>query len=144
MLDLGSGAGVDCFLASHRVGSTGTVIGVDMTPDMLHTARRNAKDRLLPPPPLLSDNNSVTTRHDNVWFRLGEIEHLPVADGTIDCVVSNCVLNLSPDKAQVVREIYRVLRPGGRVAVSDVVLRGGGGDVVVLPERLRTAQALAC
>lgn len=122
VLDLGSGAGFDCFLAAQQVGKTGHVIGVDTTHEMLKKARDNA----------------AQIDAANVEFRLGELEHLPVADNTVDVAISNCVINLVPDKAQVFRETFRVLRPGGRIAISDVV------NKTPLSAELKADTALLC
>jgi len=110
VLDMGSGGGFDVFIAGRKVGPSGRAIGVDMTPEMLDKARRNIA------------SYREQTGLDNVEFRLGEIEHLPVADASVDVIISNCVINLSPDKPQVWREIARALKPGGRVSVSDMAL----------------------
>jgi SAM-dependent methyltransferase len=120
VIDLGSGGGFDCFLASRAVGKKGQVIGIDMTPEMISKARENA----------------LKTGLDNVEFRLGEIENLPVADNNVDVIISNCVINLSPDKKRVFKEAYRVLKNGGRLAIADIVA------ISLLPDEIKNDLAL--
>lgn len=120
VLDLGSGGGFDCFLASRQVGPAGSVIGVDMTPDMVLLARQNAQK----------------ANYKNITFRLGEIEHLPVADNSVDVIISNCVINLAQEKEQVFRETWRVLKNGGRLSISDIVA------TAELPERIKSDLAM--
>lgn len=120
VLDLGCGGGFDCFLARRKVGDSGYVIGVDMTPEMIKLARENTKK----------------SGYNNVDFRLGEIEHLPVADNSVDAIISNCVINLSLDKKQVYREAYRVLKPSGRLSISDIVA------TIPLPENMKNDLSL--
>ena len=120
VIDLGSGAGLDCFLAGVKVGRRGKAVGVDMTPDMLSTARRIAKE------------NKIR----NVEFRLGEIENLPAADNFFDVCISNCVINMSPSKARVYREIFRVLKPGGRISICDIVI------MKQIPEEMKNDPAM--
>ncbi len=122
VVDLGSGAGIDCFLAAQQVGPAGRVIGIDMTHEMLAKARANAE----------------RVKAANVEFRLGEIEHLPIADNTADVVISNCVINLVPDKERVYREAFRVLKPGGRIAIADVI------NTAPLPPELASDATLLC
>jgi arsenite methyltransferase len=122
VMDLGSGGGFDCFLAARKVGQTGRVIGIDMTPEMLGKARDNAQK----------------SPFDNVEFRLGEIENLPVADNSVDLVISNCVINLSPDKPRVIAETFRTLKPGGRIAIADVVA------TKEMPDEIKNDTRLLC
>lgn len=122
VLDLGSGGGFDCFLARRQVGESGYVFGVDMTPEMIQLSRKNAEK----------------SKYTNVEFRLGEIEHLPIIDSSIDVIISNCVINLSLDKEQVFREAYRVLKSGGRLSISDVMA------TAKVPENIKQDMAMVC
>lgn len=123
VMDLGCGAGHDCILAASKVGENGKVIGVDMTPEMLKEARATTEKKNLA---------------GTVSYRLGEIEYLPAANASVNAIISNCVINLSPDKLQVFRECFRCLKEGGRIAIADVIAKGD------IPERLKTAEALSC
>lgn len=128
VVDLGAGAGIDSFLAANRVGPTGRVYGFDLTPDMVERARRNATE----------------AGYTNVSFQQGKIESLPLEAGSADAAISNCVINLAPDKGEVYREIFRVLRPGGRLSVADIVLRGEKRTVEALRQRTDLANWCAC